>query len=204
MAGTSVNDKGYKFKTKKLKGDTLEEIEKNCRKSGGVDPNDKSRKFYAVTSVKVDLRTGEDVWYPGGMHILNRMIATTPRYEKPEAHVSSEIELYAPANLSKLSKDAQKEWKRFETDLRKHEIEHHKEGLKLAEKLVAEVKQVPVDMKTETLNEAAMKKEALRLLGKKFISTFGGGEIEKRVNAAMADLDRRTHHGGVVLKTSIE
>ncbi len=204
MPGKGVNDKGFKFKTKKLKGDTLEEIDKQRKKNGAEDPNDKSQKFYAVAAVEIDLRTGADIWYPGGMHILSHMIHTTPKYEKPEAHVSTEIEIHVPANLGKLSKDAQKEWKRFEAALRKHEVEHHKEGLKLAEQLILEVKQLNVNMKTETSNEAALKKEAHRLLGKEFLGTFGGGEIKKRVNEAMHRFDKATKHGGVVLKTSIE
>lgn len=203
MADTKVTDKGYKFVTKKLKGDTLAEVDKDRKKNGLEDPNDKSQKFYSVAAVTVDLQTGDDIWYPGGMHILNHKIHTSPQYYKPYANVSSVITICVPKNLAKMSAAAQKEWKRFETELRKHEIEHHQKGIELAAKLVHEVKSLHVPLQTENVNEAKMRAEAHRLLGKLFIKTFGGGLLEKRVNAAMADFDKKSGHGGVVLKTSV-
>ncbi len=203
MAGKGVTDKGYKFVSKKLKGTTLAEVDKDRKKNGAEDPNDKSQKFYAVTAVTIDLQTGDDIWYPGGMAILGHMINTNPHYHKPFANMSSVITICVPKNLVKLSSDAQKEWHRFEAELRKHEIEDHQKGLALAEEIVKEVAGLDVLMKTETVNEREMRAEAHRLLGKLFTKAFGGGVLEKRINAAMARFDKATGHGSVKLKTSI-
>lgn len=56
---------------------------------------------------------------------------------------------------------------------------------------------------TETINEAARKKEAHRLLGKELVSTFGGSEIKKRVNKAMHKFGKGARHGGGVQKTKL-
>ena len=199
-----LTDKGFTIKHKKLKGETLAEVDKDRKKNGCVDPNDKSQKFYAVTAVTVELKIGTEVWYPGGMHILSHQIITNPQLSMPEAIVSAEIEVCVPDKLGSLSSAAKKEWKRFYQELLKHEKKHVADGVKVAQQMLNDLTALSVTMKTETVNEAAMKKEALKLLGKEAQRVFGGGEIEKRINAAMKKLDSQTGHGSVKLKTSIE
>lgn len=199
-----LTDKGFIIKHKKLKGETLEKVDKERKKNGCVDPNDKAEKFYAVTAVTVELKLGTEVWYPGGMHILSHQIITNPQLLEPEAIVTAEIEMCVPDKLNGMSSAAKKEWKRFYAALLKHEKKHVADGVKVAQQMLNDLTALSVMMKTETVNEAALKKEALRLLGKEATRVFGGGEIEKRINAAMKKLDSQTGHGSVKLNTSIE
>ena len=199
-----LTDKGFTTKTRKLKGATLAEVDKDRKKNGCVDPNDKSERFYAVTSVTVELKLGTEVWYPGGIHVLSHLIHSNPQLMEPEVIVSAEIEVCVPDKLNSFSTEAKKEWKRFYTALLKHEKKHVADGKKVAQEMLKDMARLSVLMQTETVNEAAMRREALKLLGKEATRVFGGGEIAKRINAAMKKLDSQTGHGSVKLKTSIE
>lgn len=199
-----LTDKGFTIKHRKLKGASLAEVDKERKKNGCVDPNDRSEKFYAVTAVTVELKLGTEVWYPGGIHVLSHLIHSNPQLAAPEAVVSAEIEVCVPDKLSSFSSAAKKEWKAFYQALLKHEKKHVADGKKVAQEMLNELTALSVAMKTETVIEAAMRKEALKLLGKEATRVFGGGAIEKRINAVMKKLDSQTGHGSVKLKTSIE
>lgn len=203
MANGTLTDNGYKVQNKKLKGETLAEVDKDRRKNGCVDNNDTSQKFYAVTDVKIELKIGSEVWYPGGMNILSFKVHTNPQLLDPEVIVSAVITICVPAKLNKLSTAAKAEWKRFYTAVLKHEKEHVRDGKALAEQMLKEMRGLSVLMKTDTVDEAKMRKEALKLLGKEAVAKFGGGQIEKRINAVMSKLDSVSGHGGVKLNFDI-
>jgi hypothetical protein len=203
MAKAKLTDKGFTVKTKPLKGDTLAELDKERKKNGMVDPNDKSQKFYAATDVTIELKPGADVWYPGSFHIINHKVLSNPQLLSPEVIVSAVITICVPSKLTKFSKEAKAEWKRFYKEVEKHEKEHVRDGKKLAETMLKEVTGLSVKMETETVNEADMRKLAMKLLTAEMVRVYGGGAIADRVNKAMAKLDSVSGHGGVKLKTSI-
>lgn len=200
----TLTDKGFTIKHKKLKGATLAEVDKDRKKNGMVDPNDKSQRFYAVTDVTIELKTGDEVWYPGGMHVLNFEVVTNPQLLKPEVVVSAVIEVCVPDKLNKMSAAAKAEWKRFYQEVLKHEKVHVADGKKLAQQMLDEMRRLSVTMRSESISEAKMRKQALQLLAKEAGKAFGGGEIAKRINEVMKKLDSVSGHGGVKLNTSVE
>ena len=204
MAGNgTLTDKGFTIKPKKLKGATLAEVDVDRKKNGMVDPNDKSQKFYGATDVTIELKIGTEVWYPGGMHILNFKVVLMPQLLAPEVIVSSVINVCVPDKLGGMSAKAKKEWARFYKALVKHEKEHVADGKKLAEEMLKEMAGLSVTLKSESVNEAHIKKESLKLLAAEATKKFGGGEIKKRVNERMKKLDSVNGHGAVHLDRTI-
>lgn len=193
-----VEDKGYTFKTKNLGGETLAELDAERKKRGVVDPNDTSTKFFAAADVEIKANTGDTVWFPGTMQFVNHKVHAWAKYEKPTVSVRTVIEIVKPAKLSKMSKDEQKEWKRFEAALRKHEIEHHKKGLDLAQVILREIVEATTEVVTDDISKKNMMNQAMIGLNWEVGRTVGN--VKDRCNAAMKALDKATNHGGVVLK----
>ena len=204
MAGSgTLTDKGFTTKTRKLRGTTLAEVDADRKRNGLVDPNDRSGRFYAATDVTIEVRIGNEVWYPGGMNILRFKAHMNPQPLNPEVIVSATITICVPDKLNSMSSPAKAEWKRFYKAVEKHEKLHVADGRKLAEEMLKEMLKLSAHLETETVNEQLIKKEALLLLEKEAVKKFGGGEIEKRVNAVMKKRDSVDGHGAIKLKHSI-
>jgi predicted secreted Zn-dependent protease len=198
-----VNFKGQTITSKFLKGQTLAEIDRDRKKSGLVDPNDKSQKFYGVTDVTIRLVPGGPRSI-GAPTTLSHGTDVMVRLTECTAEVSAATTVCKPKDLSMLSGDARKEWDRFEKAVDSHEKLHVEDGKALAQSIVDEVISLNASGKGETIEDAYA--AAVWELEKLFNKKFGGGEIEKRISAEMKNRDGKDKHGeksGAVLKTSI-
>jgi hypothetical protein len=198
-----VNFKGQTITSKLLKGETLAEIDRDRKKNGLVDPNDKSKRFYGVTDVTIRLVPG-DPRSLGAAEMLRNNVGVTAKFNDCTAEVSAATTICKPKDFSKLSSDARKEWERFEKAVDGHEKLHVEDGKALAQSIVDEVISLNADGKGETIEEASA--AAVWELEKLFNKKFGAGEIEKRINAEMKNRDGKDKHGekaGAILKSSI-
>lgn len=190
---------------KMLKGRTLAEINRDRKKNGLVDPNDKSKKFYGVTSITIGVHPVNPRVIPGNNMVHPRGCTDNADFESCEATVSTSTKICKPSDYNKLSKNAKKEWDRFEKALIKHEQVHVADGLKLAQKFCDEVTAMTAKGKGGSMEEAAA--DALKNLNDALQKEYNSKAIELKVNAVLKARDVHTKHGRdvkAVLKTDVK
>lgn len=197
-----ITDKGNRYAYVQLAGKTLEEIDKERKKSGCKDPNSPGKRYYGLTEATIEVQPGE-VGCLNAMFLSRKAVATAKFFDV-EVKYHGLTTICLPRDKSKLSGKAKAEWDRFEKEVVKHEALHYDDARVLAEDIAKEVMSLSATGKGDTIEDAG--KDALWQLEKAYRKAFGGTELEKRINKAMKDRDAIDGHGsgsGAKLKTSV-
>ncbi|MCR8726291.1 DUF922 domain-containing Zn-dependent protease [Frigidibacter sp. ROC022] len=200
---TKIINGGNKFKHIDLKGETLEAIDKQRRKSGCKDPNSPGKRFYGLTEATIALTPGEII--PIFQSMMGLGAQVTVKFKDVEAKYSAVTTLCRPANKAKLTPKAKAEWERFEKELIKHEKLHFDDAKALADTVATEVHKMSVTGKGKTLEEAGV--NAAKALKFEYSKTFTGKKLVDRINKGMAKRDSIDGHGtgsGAKLKYAIK
>ena len=186
-------------------GATLKDIWKKILKVGPVDPNDRKHvAFLTTTELSFDPDKGR---YEGDgritVHRATGWFEATAKVKALELSLLTYID-GPKAQLNKLSKPAQKEWKRFYDRAIKHEGEHYTKAKAEAEKFLKEINALRGSGLGETQEDAA--NAAIDDLKTIMYDTYIGGAMDDRLNRIHKDFDKSSKHGektGAKLDTAI-
>ena len=186
-------------------GATLKDIWKKILKSGPIDPNDKKHvAFLTTTELSFDPDKGR---YEGDgritVHRATGWFEATAKVKDLELNLLTYIDC-PKAQMSKLSKPAQKEWKRFFDRALRHEGEHHVKAKDESSNILKEINALRGSGLGETQEEAA--NAAIDDLKTIMFDTYIGGAMDDRLNRIHKDFDKSTKHGektGAKLDTTI-
>ncbi|GMG82282.1 hypothetical protein LNKW23_14950 [Paralimibaculum aggregatum] len=189
-----------KLKYYTVKGDTLKDIWQDILKKGPKDPND-NKKVAALSETSFSTSPSWNHQIVDSYKIFDGQTTCKIKVKDWDVQYWSVI-TFPKLGANKLSAKAKKEWTRFVTKLKPHELKHVEKGLAEMKKVVKEFQA----MESSAIGKD--EKEAVALaranMEDHFVKTYGAGgkKIEARLNKIHKKFDHATSHG-TSLDTSI-
>lgn len=201
MATLTIASKKTSTKPYTVKGATLADIQKEIDKKG---PKDGSKNVAGLCTCSLEMDAKSTAIDFNVTQNNKGEYEAEAYFTKGTLNWPCTITMPKCSSVSKLSKPAQKEWKRYMGCLETHETAHVPEYEKEIKAIAAEIEALRGNATNADENKA--KKAAFDALAKTFTTDYSQAKNDARLEANAEAYDKKTKHGktqGAVLDTSI-